>query len=233
MDRGAPRSLLKTPRNRGILDPLYPAPRLLPCLRRLGFVSTGAGCHPHSCPTSRFEEAVLAGGWELAVVPGPSPSHSPFQQTPAQVFVSPCGVRWGPTQTRRQRCQPLGCYTVQDACCLQSHGADCGGRRPRGPWKGGGLSSVAGELTWRKERNSQEGTALVSAKEFVLPLEPTLQGLPTARCPDTLRTPQAPVPTTAQPPGSQQTAPGAFRWPGEGCQPAPCQALSHPLSALT
>lgn len=75
---GAPRSLLKTPWDRGTRTPTL-TPTLGSFHACEDWGQQGPGCRPHRSPTSGFEEAELVGGW-LALVPGPNPSCSPFQQ---------------------------------------------------------------------------------------------------------------------------------------------------------
>lgn len=179
---------------------------------------------------SRSEEAELVGGW-LALVPGPNPSCSPFQQH----LLRSSSLRVG----------QVGPYLYEESASASAPGmllgpghvllcghmvvTGVGVRRPQGntgmeevspPW----LGSWCGERNekQRGEGRSREGTGPPQASRSVLlPLEflhPP--GLP-ARRPDTLRATRRHRTchsAATRPPADGTQAPSLM--PGEGCPPA-------------
>lgn len=168
-------------------------------------------------------------GWQWCL---DQPQPLAISATPAQVCLS-LWVGGALPRTRRQRQrQPLGCYTVPGCVLLCSHmGADwCGGQEARGPaGKEGSLLWLGAERGERSEQPRAQG--LPSFKEFAPPTgAPPPSGLPTARCPDTLRTPAGtPCPPQRSHQAPSEAAPAPSSMARGRCQPAPVGVPKPPL----
>lgn len=168
---------------------------------------------------------MLAGGW-LAVVPGPSPSPSPFQQRLLR-FLSLLVGQVGPYLNEKTASASAPGMLYGSGCMLLcGHmvvtGVGAGGLEDPRERRGSLLCGWRADV--EKRAKSREGMGPPQAsRSSLLPLELLHPpGLPTARCPDTLRTPRRHrthhSAATRLPADSTRHLP---RWPGEGCPPAP------------